>query len=393
MKKLLFISWDSTESNYLESLFFPILHGLQQRQFIEAHVMQFSWASASEVKRIKSLAKELGIEYIHHPVKRKPFESLGALEAVYKGVFWIKNYVEEHHIEILMPRSTMPATMVNRLWDWLRKNGVKVVFDADGFPLQERVDFVGMKKSSLSYRLLYGEEGKMLERADRILVRSQMAKTAHSERLIGSQKDKIHVVCNGRDSQIFWRDSHVRVLLRKELAIKENKLLWVYTGTIGPQYRVEDMLQLFYSFWEKEQESKLLVLSRSRKLDLTSYPDSFKEAVIQKQVPFKEIPAYLSAADLGLSLRKPAPSISGLAPIKTGEYLMMGLPVIVSSGIGDTDQILKDQPFAFFWEKGEEENLQAWLSNIPKQDPEMIREFALDHFSLSKSLEDYMKAI
>lgn len=393
MKNLLFISWDSAESNYLESLFFPILQGLQNRQIIQAHVMQFSWAPSGEVRRINALAERMGIAYTHYPVNRKPFAGLGALEAVYKGVFWIKKYVDEQQIDMLMPRSTMPATMVNRLWDWLRKKDVKVFFDADGFPLQERVDFAGMKKSSLYYRLLFREESKILERADRILVRSEFAKTTHADKLPAYHQDKIHVVCNGRDEAHFVRNPAKRSAIRQSLAIQQDALLWVYTGTLGPQYRVEEMLDLFHMFWKKEPSSRFLVLTRSKGLDLSAYTTTFKEAIIQKEVPFQEIPDYLCAADLGLSLRKSAPSISGLAPIKTGEYLMIGLPVIASPGVGDTDETLKDMPFAFFWESGREEALQIWIKDLKNQDSENIRQFALQHFSLSKSLEDYSKAL
>ncbi|TVP53947.1 MAG: hypothetical protein EA341_00520 [Mongoliibacter sp.] len=393
MIKLLFISWDSATSNYLESLFFPILKGLQEKGEVQAHVIQFSWAGKNEVKRIAELAKNLEISYTHHKVKRKPFAGLGALEAVYRGVFFIKQYIEKNGVEMVMPRSTMPATMVNRLWDWLKKKEVQVVFDADGFPLQERVDFAGMDKNGLYYKLLHGEELKMLQRADRILVRSKAAKIQHSKELGQENAPNIFLVANGRDASHFKLDLENREAIRKTLELREEDLLWVYTGTIGPQYRLDDMLALFQKHWKKHPRSKFVILSISKHVDLKAFSKEFQKAIIFKNVAFTEIPHYLSAADLGLSLRQAAPSISGLAPIKTGEYLMMGLPVIVSPGVGDTDQLLKDKDFAFFWESGKEESLELWLQKVKQLDPSGIRQFAQTHFSLGKSLGDYGKAL
>ncbi|EOZ98792.1 hypothetical protein A33Q_1446 [Indibacter alkaliphilus LW1] len=393
MKKLLFISWDSDKSNYMETLFFPILQGLSERGLIEARVIQFSWASKTQVSRIQKSALDRGINYTHYKVKRKPFAGLGALEAVYRGVFLLKKYIEENAIDILMPRSTMPATMVNRLWDWIGKSGVKVIFDADGFPLQERVDFTGMKKDSLYYRLLHKEESKMLLKADRVLVRSTKAKEDHGKTIGADGESKISVVANGRDAAHFAIDQDKRNEIRKSIGIQDDEILWVYIGSLGPQYRLEDMLKLFAKYWEENQDSKFLILTPENKVELGVIPAAVQDATIVHTATYTEIPAYLNAGDLGLSLRKDAPSISGLAPIKTGEYLMMGLPVIVSPGVGDTDQLLKGREFAFFWESGKEKELSNWLRKISALSPSSIREFAIPHFSLEKSLDDYSKAL
>lgn len=393
MKKLLFVSWDSDQSNYLETLFFPILKGLQSKGLIEAHVIQFSWAHKAKVSHIRQAAEFSGIKFTHHKVSRKPFAGLGALQTVYKGVFILKKYIEKHGVEILMPRSTMPATMVNRLWDWLRKNRVKVIFDADGFPIQERVDFAGMNKDSLYYRLLNQEENKMLHLADRILVRSKKAKEKHGDAIGEGKASKIVTVANGRDADHFNIDQEKRKVARERLGLKEQHVLWVYTGSLGPQYRLEEMLVLFEMYWKTNPQARFLILSPQQEIDLTFLPSKIKNCVSIQAVEYEEIPTFLNAGDLGLSLRKEAPSIAGLSPIKTGEYLIMGMPVILSPGVGDTDEILRGKDFAFFWEKGEEEALMLWLQNLKLQHPSLIRDFAMEYFSLEKSIEDYSLAL
>jgi glycosyltransferase involved in cell wall biosynthesis len=52
------------------------------------------------------------------------------------------------------------------------------------------------------------------------------------------------------------------------------------------------------------------------------------------------MPRYLSAADAGLSFVLPAPSKRASSPVKNGEYLACGLPVVTTDGIGDYSDLV-----------------------------------------------------
>lgn len=59
-------------------------------------------------------------------------------------------------------------------------------------------------------------------------------------------------------------------------------------------------------------------------------------------VNHEAVPSYLSAADVGLCFVHQAPSRLYCSPIKVGEYLACGLPVLITKGIGeDSDWIAK----------------------------------------------------
>jgi hypothetical protein len=53
-----------------------------------------------------------------------------------------------------------------------------------------------------------------------------------------------------------------------------------------------------------------------------------------------DVPSYLSAADAGLSFIKPCFSKLASSPTKYAEYLGCGLPLIINSGIGDSDALI-----------------------------------------------------
>ncbi len=53
-----------------------------------------------------------------------------------------------------------------------------------------------------------------------------------------------------------------------------------------------------------------------------------------------EIPAYLSASDVGLSFVKATYATQSRSPTKIPEYLAAGLPIIANSGVGDVDELI-----------------------------------------------------
>ena len=60
-----------------------------------------------------------------------------------------------------------------------------------------------------------------------------------------------------------------------------------------------------------------------------------------KTVASADVPSYLSASDAGISFIKPCFSKLASSPTKNGEYLACGLPLVINSGIGDSDALIE----------------------------------------------------
>ncbi len=396
MTKILFITWDSDQTNYLETLFFPIFKALQTEKGFQCHIMQFSWAGTEEVIRIRRIAEQSGLSYLHYPISRKPLPFLGALLAVFQGVFYIKNYVQEYNINTLMPRSTMPAMMVNRLIDWLVKKEVRLIFDADGLPLEERLDYTDLEENSIQYKWLKGEEVKILKSANKILTRSDKSIEIHLKKIGEEHIRKFHKVSNGRLTDIFSPSSASGQSIRMELGLTPIAKLFVYSGSLGPQYCWDEMLKIFQAYHLDNPDSKFLVLTRNPEYLDKKIPDELMKVIMPVSCDFEKIPNYLSAADVAFSLRSPALSLAGIAPVKLGEYLMMGLPVIVSKGIGDTEELLLDKSFTFILDHDDpnrNEKVLNWLNEIESHEEREILDFGRKNFSLEKSITEYAIAL
>lgn len=393
MKRLLFICWDGPQVNYLEGLFLPIFAGL--RNSYEIYVLQFSWANTEKVLHLERVCHAAGVKYTHFDIQRKPHPLVGSLFTIYKGSNFIRKFVRQHSIDIIMPRSTFPAAMTLRALKEQKK--VKMVFDADGLPLEERVDFSRLNPSGIQYKLLKSIESKAIEQADVVITRTNAA-IEYLTRNKPVLRDKFFTVSNGRDID-FFSDSSQRESIRNLLGIANDALVLVYAGSLGPQYCVAEMLQVYHEVSVLNSNTYFFILTGNQGyLSESGLLDTENDNLIIKTVPFQKVPAYLAAADVALAIRQPTFSMKGVAPIKIGEYLLTKLPVVASAGIGDTEEILEDEASCFVLKDHEQDSLKAaatWAVDVYDKSniKEEARALGIREFSLEKSIESYKIAL
>ncbi|MCD9853811.1 glycosyltransferase [Epilithonimonas sp. JDS] len=389
---ILFITWDGPQTSYMEGLFMPIFQEITKLDDVKFHVLQFTWADEIKVSHTKNVAEKMGIKYSALPIIRKPNVSVGSLLTVFTSSGKIKKYIKENNIDIVMPRSTFPAMMINQIKD----RNFKLIFDADGLPIEERIDFAGLKTDSFQYKLMKSAETKMLKNADAVITRSEKAIDVHISNIGEDNINKFSVVLNGRDKNLFKLNTDSRTEARKELGLKD-EFLFVYAGSLGPQYCLPEMLEIFKTHLLKNK-SKFLILTGNTEFAEQNIPAELKSNIILKSVKSDEVPFYLNAADLAFALRKPTFSMQGVAPIKLGEYLLCGLPVIASKGIGDTDDILENFEECYLYDhavssESQKELITNFLEKSIFADRNHISEKARDYFSLEAAAESYIKAI
>ena len=124
----------------------------------------------------------------------------------------------------------------------------------------------------------------------------------------------------------------------------QDNFVFMYPGKIGTFYLVDKMLDFFqfalksipdslFVFLTQDDEKPLLDFSNAKGIDLQ------KIKIIKPK--FTEIPGYLSLASCGLFFINPYKKI-GSSPIKLAEFLACKVPVIINSGIGDTEELVRE---------------------------------------------------
>ncbi|MET3730526.1 hypothetical protein [Moheibacter stercoris] len=388
MKNLLFITWDGPQTSYMEGLFMPIFHEIAKSGEVNFHVLQFTWADQKKIEEVKKAAEKLDIRYTAFPVYKKPVASIGSFLTLFTSSQKIEKYIRENKIDIIMPRSTFPAFMVNKI---KKSFEGKIIFDADGLPIEERVDFAGLKRNSFLYKFLKSAETRMLKKADAVITRSGKALDIHVQTIGEQHRPKFSVVFNGRDAEKFKFNEEWRRAARKELGV-DDELLFVYAGSLGPQYCMDEMLEIF----RISERAKFLILTGNPEFAVKHIPEDLRERIEVKKVPSDEVPYWLNAGDIAFGLRQPTYSMQGVAPIKLGEYLLCGIPVIASKGIGDSEEILQYFEECFVWDHAESlkdklPEIKEFIQNATYADRKIIRQKALDYFSLEAAAQSYIK--
>ncbi|MEX0902637.1 MAG: glycosyltransferase [Pseudohongiellaceae bacterium] len=396
-KNVLFVTWDGPQTSYLEGLFLPIFRGLAIKGW-DCHVLQFTWGDPERVQLVKAACSQAGVPYHELRVWRKP-ATIGAVLTAVRGVRSIRRAIREWNIHVVMPRSILPVLSSMRA---LRGMQIPMVFDADGLPLDERVDFRGMSPKGLTYRFLRDVEAQGVRCADVVLTRTQKAADILLARAgAGVEAERFCQVGNGRDVDRFTpsgRDSREQV--RKRLGIDADAPLLVYTGSLGGQYCLSEMLMLFSKAVQRRPDARFLILTGSLTEARSAVIQNagLKDKIVIRSVSPNEVPEYLASSDLGLSLRRPSFSMQGVVPIKLGEYLLCGLPVVATPGVGDAVAISPEVGFPIDeLDSVTLERAAAWFTDEVLVHRECFRsrcrEAGLEYHSLESSIASYQRAL
>jgi len=395
----LFISWDGPGTTYLESLFLPIFAQLQEGGVSRFELLQYTWGSDERTAAVRGVAHRLGMSYEARPVWRTP-QAPATAAMMAKGALDVVRYARRHGVEVLMPRSIIPAGMALLGMRFLP--GVKLLFDADGLMADERVEFGGWSREGAPYRVLRSIEAAAVRRADVVLVRTARAQGLLAERGKLATNEKIVVVSNGRDAAAFHPGSAAgRAAIKRQLGLASDTPLVVYAGSLAEEkYNASRIASFYAKVRQIKDDAHLLILTGATEVARASATSAGipLTSITVQQVPPADVPRYLAAGDLGLALIQPSFSMTAASPIKAGEYLLCGLPVLGTSGIGDIDAQFDDDVGLLMGslEDGALEDAASWFVNrvLParKGYRERCRACGLEHFSLARSVTQYTAA-
>ena len=394
IRNILFITWDGPETRYLERLFLPILAGLAEGGW-RFHVLQFGWGDEAVFEARAAACRAAGIPYRRAGVWRRG-GGAGAFLSALLGARAIRAAVAEWGIDTLMPRSLMPALAVLRMGKAGRR-GLRLIYDADGLTSDERVDFGGLSPHGLTYRLLRDVEGEILRRADAVLMRTEAARAILLARAGAAlEPGRCHLVRNGVDPAPF------RAALDGALDGArggEKGFTLVYSGSIGVQYRLPEMLDLALALRGRIPDLRLRLLSPAQgaiREVLAGRGLAGAGWIAAESLAPEAVPAALCGCDLALALRQPAFSTQAVLPIKLGEYLLAGVPVIGTPGVGNTGALEAEGVF----QSAEAADLAAtiaWVLDevLPRREEMRARCHAagMRHFSLAATVESYAQAL
>ncbi len=397
--KVLYISYDGMTDPLGQSQVIPYLEGLTKL----GHQITIISCEKPERKfnqpEIKKILDDAGIQW--HPINytKKPpiISTLIDIRNIYSLALRIS---KEKKIEAVHCRSYIPALVGLRL---KRKFGVKFIFDMRGFWADERVEGAIWNLNNPLFKIVYSyfkkKEKQFLAEADSII---SLTENAKQEMLSWKNRSphplSIDVIPCCVDMKLFdaAKISTAEIQNKKsELGLTESAFVISYVGSIGTWYLCDEMLQFFSRILLKIPSAKFLFITPEAKdfvLTKARAQNIPVEKLEIKKAARNEMPLLLKCCDVSIFFIKPSFSKKASSPVKQGEIMSMGIPIICNSKIGDTDLIVLESNAGFILHELTDEAFDKVIDQLQKLkqlNPLEIRAGAEKFYSLEKGIASY----
>jgi glycosyltransferase involved in cell wall biosynthesis len=187
---------------------------------------------------------------------------------------------------------------------------------------------------------------RAMNEADAIIsISHEMTRWAISQ--YGADAKKIIEVPCFVDTERFASDERKHADVRAELGLRDEFTV-IYVGSMFQWQFPDGCFDVLKAILVHHPEARFLAVTTSpnamrARLRQHGFPDD-KAIVIS--VPYQDVPKYVAAADLailGRNIGEPPSIVNRISsPVKFGEYLACGVPVILSEGIGDFSRYVEE---------------------------------------------------
>ena len=331
MKRLdsLYIAYWSLRDPLTRSQSIPVVEALA-RDGYRMGLMTFEqppWIQTPDDRRksMQDLAGK-GIRWLPLPYHKRPRLLSTGLDVLFGTIVarWTG-------ARLLHGRGSVAATAALLASRW---PGVSFFNDADGPLSGEYVDAGVWRRGSLGHRLTAWAEDRSLEVADATAVLTQVR--AAEVEAAGHPPPLVFPCCV--DTGLFTPRPERRERLRRTLGLEGR--VFAYAGKLGGWYLVPEMFDFVASFRRACGPASLLVLTTEERGRFEALGRARGVPCAVLSADRADMPLLLSSADVGLSFILPAPSKRACSPVKNGEYLACGLPVVSTAGIGDYSDLI-----------------------------------------------------
>ncbi|HKQ58610.1 MAG TPA: glycosyltransferase [Candidatus Eisenbacteria bacterium] len=235
---------------------------------------------------------------------------------------------------------------------------VRVIFELEGDTIAEAdYKFSQLARPSLRERVRFWLEKRFWLRYERRVLGESDAIACVSHKLkgviirrYGIPAERVHVFPSVASRDRFFFDPERRARRRQALGL-DDRFIVTYNGNLVGRWQVpEKLVEAFRIIQADRPDAVFLVLTPEDHfrnilphLEASGLP---KESYRLRSCPHPEVVDHLCAADVGLLLRDRHPMNEAAAPGKFAEYVLCGLPIVMTDGIGDFSEHAKASPYA-----------------------------------------------
>lgn len=246
-------------------------------------------------------------------------------------------FVRRRRVRMIFARGVYAANLA--IAAKRRCENLRVIYDCRGAVAAERAEYGVGRLDMPATRCL--ERHAVLD-SDHVLCVSH-ALRAHLHEEYG-RRQGVDVVPCCPDVERLRFLSGARTRLRLALGI-ESRLVLLFSGSVAPWQCVPQCAEFFKRLHSLNPACFFLVLSK----DVQAAEEILRDCQLDGSdsrvicAENRDMQGYLAAADVAMICREPTVTNRVASPVKVGEYLASGLPVLVSPGIGDYSDLLVNE--------------------------------------------------
>lgn len=300
--------------------------------------------TAAQTGEMKQAMKADGIVWEFLAYHRRP-SAIATAYDIFRGAAKVRTLIRKRQIDILHGRVHVP-TLMGALGRKLSRRKPKLLFDIRGFFPEEYTEAGIWPENGAIYRAAKRVEKWLMNEADGFVVLTHKAR----EVLFGepgTEHRPVEVIpcCVDLEKRFAVDRDALRSNVRSKLGLGD-RFVVVHAGALGGLYLNEQIADFLAAARELEPSTFAIFLTQTdprlivpllRSRGYTN-ADFFVGTVAPD-----EVPAYLCAADVGLSFVRAGYATQSRSPTKIPEYLACGLPLIANSGVGDVDDLINER--------------------------------------------------
>ena len=338
------------------------------------------------------------------------------LNWLWSDAFVLRQWIRRHfpHDQPLIVRCRN-ATTTSIALDALRDyRNVRVIYDCRGAEVTETIQTLGLEttpqnewpaQAKKHIAQIQAAEGRAVRQADGVTCVSLAMVDVLRQAYPQIPGEKLFVVPCCPDLEAFTSVVNERDTVRRELGFHD-KYVVSYCGSLAWYQFPEASIRVFRLIKSLRPDAHFFAI--------TTQPEQMRPLLEKagfspadytiRSVPAQEVPRLLVASDVGLLLRDDSLTNRVASPIKFGEYMAAGVPVIVSPRLGDCSESVRSEQLGIEVDPTLDDekvipSLQSFLAISPSDHSEIrerCRSFANRHLSWSgilPKLTDWLNGI
>ncbi len=338
-----------------------------------------------EMNRVRNILTEDKIDWIplkYHKTPTIPATLFDLTHGITKG---LQKRLKKR-FDVVHGRTFVGGLIGSALASLIR---AKFVYHNEGFYPDEQVDGGFWAENSRPHRIAKKLENLMYSKSDGVIALSHRAKKViENYPKVKKKQTPVIFVPSCVDLERFDLPDNKTEFTKDEIKL-------VYIGSIGGRYILDKISRFVSVIRSAGYNATLQIFSRADKQlvnKMMADGGLEKEFWNQDAVPYIEMPKTLTNYQAGLFFLAQGISEHGCSPTKIGEYWAVGLPIITTSNVSDTDDLIADYATGVTIKShSEEEYLEAIEGlKILLEDKGLAlrcRKAAVNHYALEPACE------